>query len=201
MAFSLANRSPSLAAIHGLGVGLGVCKRGCTREEPHAEAPRAARSWAGLSRGARGRVEQSENGAGSGPVGSGWLSRDCGSPDSSCRNEVVVPMLPGNRERVQDQSLRGLPTSASLFHCMNRSRRYASVQGEFILGPAECLSRCANPVHGVLAKAAGGRRMIAPPGPNWGGRCGAPRRPGPGPGRTARSTLTCVGFIQVTDFN
>jgi hypothetical protein len=60
MAFSLANRSPSLAAIHGLGVGLGVCKRGCTREEPHAEAPRAARSWAGLSRGARGRVEQSE---------------------------------------------------------------------------------------------------------------------------------------------
>ena len=143
--------------------------RGCIRLRGVVQG---SRTCTGL-RGAK-------NGAGSGPVGFGGLSRDCGSPDSSCGNEVVVPMLPGNRERVQDQSLRRLPTSASLFHCMNRSRRYASAQGEFILGPAECLSRRANPVHGVLAEGCGGRAHDSAARPQLGLSGRGPEAPRPG---------------------
>ena len=43
--------------------------------------------------------------------------------------------------------------------------------------------------------------MIAPPGPNWGCRGGAPRPPGPGPGRTAGSALARAESTQVTGFN
>jgi hypothetical protein len=42
---------------------------------------------------------------------------------------------------------------------VNRSRRYTRRQGEFILGPAECLSSGANPIHGVLAGVAEGSQL------------------------------------------
>lgn len=126
---------------------------------------------------ARGRVVLWSTGL-SGSEGPGYL-RLVGDPaDATGRDEIVVAMFPRDRERIQDQPLRGLSTGAALLDGVNRSGRYTGGHGEFVLGPAECLSSGANPIHGVLAGLREGV-MIAPPSPNRGCGRAAPKGFGP----------------------
>ena len=66
---------------------------------------------------------------------------------SHVRGEVLVAQVPGHAQRVEQEALGGLATRLAVFDGMDGPRGNPRLAGEFVLGPAACLARCANSTH------------------------------------------------------